>query len=200
MADPEVEILDIAVPPHSQPVIIAEAVRHKHIRGIMAQKPLALSWTDARSCVELYERAGIVLAVNQNMRYDQSIRALKTLLERGDLGEPVLATIEMRAIPHWQSWLQEYGRLTLAAMSIHHLDCMRFLFGDPEFVYVSAHRSSHQVPAPGRNRTLHLGILQRTALLLAREPSFPESKSLSRLGMGNGQKIQLFGCRKYRNH
>ena len=37
-----------------------------------------------------------ILAVNQNMRYDQSMRALKTALDRGYLGEPVLATIEPR--------------------------------------------------------------------------------------------------------
>ncbi len=43
----------------------------------------------------------------------------------------------MRAIPHWQSWLQNYDRLTLLNMSIHHLDCFRFLFGDPESIYVS---------------------------------------------------------------
>ena len=40
------------------------------------------------------------------MRYDQSMRALKTALDRGYLGEPVLATIEMRAIPHWQTFLE----------------------------------------------------------------------------------------------
>jgi len=44
-----------------------------------------------------------VLAVNQNMRYDQSIRALKALLDRGDFDESVLAMIEVRAIPHWQA-------------------------------------------------------------------------------------------------
>jgi predicted dehydrogenase len=71
------------------------------------------------------------------MRYDQSIRALKTVLQRGYLGEPVLATIEMRAIPHWQSWLRAYNCLTLFAMSIHHLDCYRFLFGEAESVYAS---------------------------------------------------------------
>ena len=72
---------------------------------MLAQKPLATElprgrrppWTPAR-------RAGLKLAVNQNMRYDQSIRALKTVLDRGYLGEPVLATIEMRAIPHWMPW------------------------------------------------------------------------------------------------
>ena len=55
--------------------------------------------------------AGITLTVNQNMRYDQSVRAGKTLLENGILGEPVLATIEMRGIPHWMPWQAELGWL-----------------------------------------------------------------------------------------
>ncbi len=72
------------------------------------------------------------------MRYDQSMRALKTLLDRGDLGEAVLATIEMRAIPHWQAFLKDSPRLTLQNMSIHHLDAFRFLLGDPDGIFVSA--------------------------------------------------------------
>jgi predicted dehydrogenase len=136
--DPSVEVVDIAVPPDVQLPIIREVARHRHVKGILAQKPLAMSYKDAREAVEACDHAGIRLAVNQNMRYDQSIRALKTVLGRGYLGEPVLSTIEMRAIPHWQSWLRSYDRLTLFAMSIHHLDCFRFLFGDPESVFVSA--------------------------------------------------------------
>ncbi len=40
--DPRVEILDIAFPPDQQPGIIAEAVKRPHIKGILAQKPLAI--------------------------------------------------------------------------------------------------------------------------------------------------------------
>jgi len=139
IGDPSLDILDIAVPPHLQPAIIAAAASGgSSVKGILAQKPLAMSYAEAAASVEACEKAGICLAVNQNMRYDQSIRALKTLLERGDLGEPVLATIEMRAIPHWQTWLRQYDGLALWAMSIHHLDCFRFLFGEPESVYCSA--------------------------------------------------------------
>ncbi len=151
LADPAIQVLDIAVPPDVQPQIITQALGHAgHIRGILAQKPLAMNYPDALALVEACEKAGIVLAVNQNMRYDQSIRALKTLLDRGDLGAPVLATIEMRAIPHWQSWLRAYPGLTLAAMSIHHLDCFRFLFGDPEFVFASA-RTDPRTAFPHRD-------------------------------------------------
>jgi predicted dehydrogenase len=137
LADSSIEIVDIAIPPDVQAAVVREAVRHKHIKGILAQKPLAMSLREGREMVEACERAGIRLAVNQNMRYDQSIRALKTVLQRGYLGEPVLATIEMRAIPHWQPWVRNYDRLTLLVMSIHHLDCYRFLFGEAERVYAS---------------------------------------------------------------
>lgn len=136
--DPQVEVLDIAFPPDQQLEIMEEAARRPHIKGILAQKPLAADYAEAVRAVEACRATGTVLAVNQNMRYDQSMRALKTLLDRGDLGEPVLATIEMRAIPHWQPFLEGGDRLTLGNMSIHHLDAFRFLFGDPEGIFVSA--------------------------------------------------------------
>jgi predicted dehydrogenase len=139
LADPAIEVVDIAVPPSLQLPIVREAVKHaQHIKGILAQKPLATNYQEAKEIVRVCEKAGITLGVNQNMRYDQSIRALKTVLERGYLGEPVLATIEMRAIPHWQTWVKDLGKVTLLNMSIHHLDTFRYLFGDPKSVYVSA--------------------------------------------------------------
>src|SRR5882672_7432246 len=138
LADNAVEVLDIAVPPNVQPEIIRAAVRHSdHIRGILAQKPLAMSVREAKECVDLCARAGIALAVNQNMRYDQSVRALKDVLRRGWLGEPVLGTIEMRAIPHWMPWSEKLPSLSTFVMSIHHLDTFRYWFGTPDRVLAS---------------------------------------------------------------
>jgi len=141
LQDPEVQILDIAVPPHLQLGIVRQALdRGKYLKGILAQKPLAVNYEDAAAIVGFCSASGMPLAVNQNMRYDQSIRALKTILDRGYLGEPILATIEMRAVPHWQSWLQDYNRLTLLNVSVHHIDAFRYLFGEPESIFVSARR------------------------------------------------------------
>jgi hypothetical protein len=140
-ADPEVAVVDVAVPPDRQAEVIETVVRHgRAVRGILAQKPLALELAEARRLVAMCREAGITLAVNQNMRYDQSVRALKDLLGRGLLGEPVLATIDMRAIPHWKDWVRPYGRLSFSVMSIHHLDAFRFLFGTPERVLASCRR------------------------------------------------------------
>jgi predicted dehydrogenase len=87
---------------------------------------------EAKEIVRLCEGAGVKLGVNSNMRYDPSIRALKALLDEGALGLPVLATIEMRAIPHWQKYLEKYDRIEILNMGIHHVDTFRYLFGDPE--------------------------------------------------------------------
>lgn len=134
LRDPEVEILDIAIPPDKQLEVVRDAVRHPNIKGILCQKPLAMSLKDAREVERLCREAGIPVAVNSNMRYDQSMRALRYVLDRGLLGEPVLATIEMRAIPHWQTFLEQYDKLEIFSMGIHHVDIFRYLFGDPEAI------------------------------------------------------------------
>lgn len=135
--DPDVDILDLAFPPDQQPELIHHALRQEHIKAILAQKPLALDFATAKTIVAEAKAAGKILSVNQNMRFDQSMRVLKQILDRGDLGAPVLATIEMRAIPHWQPFLADYDRLTLLNMSVHHLDVLRFLFGDPIDVFTA---------------------------------------------------------------
>jgi len=134
LQDESLEIIDIAIPPHIQLDVVREAVKHPNIKGILCQKPIAMSLKDAREIAELGEESGIKIAVNSNMRYDQSMRALKHILKLGLLGEPVIATIEMRAIPHWQEFLKEYDMLELFGMGIHHIDIFRYLFGDPESI------------------------------------------------------------------
>jgi predicted dehydrogenase len=138
--DADVEIVDIAFPPDQQPELIRHALKQKHVRGILAQKPLAMNFDQAKAIVEEAAATDKVLSVNQNMRFDQSMRVLKQLLEYNALGTPVLGTIEMRAIPHWQPFLAGYDRLTLLNMSIHHLDVLRFLFGDPVEIYTTTRR------------------------------------------------------------
>ena len=137
LADATIPVIDVAVPPDVQIDVIREAVQHPHIQGILAQKPLGVDWQQAKEIVDLCENANITLCVNQNMRFDHSVRACKSALDQNLLGDPVLATIDMRAIPHWMPWQQRQGWLTCRIMSIHHLDTMRYWFGDPRRVFAS---------------------------------------------------------------
>ena len=164
--DPDIRLVDIAVPPDAQADVIKEVVKRKHIRGILAQKPLACHLTEAIELVRLCAQHEVTLAVNQNMRFDQSVRAAHKLIhapsqKQSVIGSPVLATIDMRAIPHWMPWQERQGWLTCRIMSIHHLDTMRYWFGDPERVYASFTKD-HE---PGSNtRTASASISSNTPM------------------------------------
>jgi predicted dehydrogenase len=145
--DPRVEIVDIAFPPDQQLEIVREACKRPHVKGILAQKPVAFTLDEAKEIVKVCRESGKVLSVNQNMRFDQSMRALKTLLDGGHLGTVVVAQIVMNARPHWQEFVRAYDRTAILNMSIHHLDVFRFLFGDPERILVSVRPDpSHDFP------------------------------------------------------
>ena len=63
LAGGEVEVVDIAVPPDSQIDVIRQVVKHKkHVRGILAQKPLGVNYAEAKEIVQLCKRAGITQA------------------------------------------------------------------------------------------------------------------------------------------
>jgi predicted dehydrogenase len=145
--DRTIEVLDVAVTPDAQASLIRAACERGTARGILAQKPLANDLAEARELVSACERAGIALAVNQNMRYDPSVRQAKRLLASGELGDAVFASIDMRAIPHLQAWQEAMGWVTLRIMSIHHLDCLRHWFGEPQRIYCSA-RPDPRTPFP----------------------------------------------------
>jgi predicted dehydrogenase len=154
--DTDIEILDIAVPPDIQLEALRYGAAKKHLKGILVQKPAAMSLAEVREIAALGRDAGIPIAVNSNMRYDQSMRALKYALDRGLLGKPVIATIEMRAIPNWQEFLKKYPLLEIYSMGIHHVDIFRYLFGDPEKI-TAVCRTDPRTAFPHRD-----GIVQFT--------------------------------------
>src|SRR5258708_31481708 len=52
LADTEIEILDIAVPPDAQPATIRRAAKQKHLQGILAQKPLPRTVAESKECIQ----------------------------------------------------------------------------------------------------------------------------------------------------
>lgn len=153
LGDPDVEIVDIAVPPWHQLGLARQAVAaQKHL---LCQKPLSNVYAEAKEIVRLARDAGVRLAVNQQMRWDQAVRASRTLLQRGWLGDPVSATIDVSILTDWGAWpwLLEVEGLDLMYHSIHYFDAFRSLFGQPGRVWSSGSTYPGQAPK-GETRTL----------------------------------------------
>ena len=95
LADREVGVVDIATPPSTHIALVKAAIdAGKHV---MCQKPLALSLDEAREGVAYAKKAGLQLAVNQNIRYTPTNSVIAGWLREGRIGTPHLVTFEYHA-------------------------------------------------------------------------------------------------------
>ena len=134
LADERVDMVDICLPTPLHPeVALAALAAGKHL---LCQKPLSDRFEDAKAIVEAGRRANRKVAVNQQMRWDAGIAAAHDLITRGVIGQPTDAQIQVTTNTPWHMWpwLAESPRLEVLYHSIHYLDAMRYLFGDPEWI------------------------------------------------------------------
>lgn len=152
LSDPAIEIVDIAVTPQAQAGIAAQAIgAGKHL---LCQKPLSDTYANALKIVELADEAGVKLAVNQQMRWDAGIRVAKQLIEQGALGTAADARIEVSIRTPWHMWpwIAQSERLEVMFHSIHYIDSVRYLFGDP-LRLTAFHTKWPDQPETGETRT-----------------------------------------------
>jgi predicted dehydrogenase len=154
LADPDVDIVDIAVMPwHQLEIVERVAAAGKHM---LCQKPLSDKFEQAVQIVQLAKRAGVKQAVNQQMRWDAGIAAAKIMIEKGMIGTPTDAQIQVSCETPWHMWpwLAAAPRLEVQYHSIHYLDSLRFLFGTPEWVTSRHARYPGQGEVRGESKTI----------------------------------------------
>lgn len=150
--DLSIEIVDVAVTPWAQAEIAGRVIAAgKHL---LCQKPLSHDYDAAKQVVQLAAAAGVKLAVNQQMRWDAGIRVSKQLIEQGAIGTPADARIEVSIRTPWHMWpwIAQQERLEVMYHSIHYLDAIRSLFGDP-ISLLAVHSKWPGQPENGETRT-----------------------------------------------
>jgi predicted dehydrogenase len=85
VADPEIDVVDIATPTwlHHRIALAAIAAR-KHV---IVDKPMATTAVEARQMLEAAREAGVVNAVTFNYRYNPVVQHARVLIRRGDAGQ-----------------------------------------------------------------------------------------------------------------
>jgi predicted dehydrogenase len=153
LLDQTVQIFDIAVVPWEQKKIVAKAVAvGKHL---LCQKPFSDKYSEAVEMTNLAEQAGLKIAVHQQFRWSSLIRAVRCLLLEGWMGEVLDVQVQVSIHTPWDMWpwLASRPRLEVLYHSIHYLDSLRFLFGDPALV-TSRHTKHPAQKAKGETKTI----------------------------------------------
>jgi predicted dehydrogenase len=123
---------------HLGDVLAAVAAR----KPVLCEKPMAMNAGECQQMVEAARRAGILLGVAQIFRFEQSTARLRERISEGEIGGPVLASVEFcyLGLNHARSWLYDRsvaGGGPIADVGVHCIDALRYILQD-EPVRVSA--------------------------------------------------------------
>jgi predicted dehydrogenase len=157
LADPKVEIVDIAVPAAAQPEIFSQVAAAK--KHILAQKPFATTVAAGEAMVKQAKDAGIIAAVNQQLRFEEGVAAAHKMVELGWIGTVSNFSINVNLITPWElwPWAKDLERLEVMLHSIHYHDLIRWFLGDAKTVFCAAGRTAGQFPK-GETRTISTAL------------------------------------------
>lgn len=157
LSDANVEIVDIAVPADAQPEIFAQVAAVK--KHILAQKPFATTVAVGEAMVKQAKDAGIIAAVNQQLRFEEGVAAAHKMVELGWIGTVSNFSITVNLITPWElwPWAKDLDRLEVMLHSIHYHDLIRWFLGDAKTVFCAAGRTAGQFPK-GETRTISTAL------------------------------------------
>jgi len=144
------DVVDIATHPAERPALIKDALNAGC--HVLSQKPFVLDLNEGRKLVELAERKGLRLAVNQNGRWAPYFSYMLRAIEAGLLGD--LQTVDVRI--NWDhTWtkgtaFEKIHHLVLYDFAIHWFDIVTCFFGARQAtrVWASAVKAVGQTVAP----------------------------------------------------
>ena len=96
---------------------------------VLVEKPFTLHLKDARRLVQLSEQQKVPLLVAQNYRYLRSFRAARRLIADGALGDVRLVDCQYFRPPHNLRSHDRLAHTVLFAVSVHHIDALRYVLG-----------------------------------------------------------------------
>ena len=135
LKDETIEVVHVLTPNRSHADISIDALNAgKHV---MCEKPMAKSAADARRMVEAAKASGKKLTIGYQHRHKPGSNYLKSVIERGDLGEIYYAkalAVRRRGTPTWGVFLNEYeqGGGPLIDIGTHSLDVTLYLMNNYE--------------------------------------------------------------------
>jgi len=135
LKDADIDAVDICTI-HDQhlPQVIASAEAGKHV---LVEKAMGRTIDECREMIAATDRAGVTFMVAQNLRYSPSSRAVRRLVQDGELGTIRAARCDTiinatRILPqgHWMFDGERGGGGVVITNTIHIIDLLRYFVGD----------------------------------------------------------------------
>lgn len=127
-------VFDLAVPGDQ---IVGILQRLPEGAAVLMQKPMGQDLADAKHILACCTERKLTAAMNFQLRFSPNVLALRDLSQRGALGALVDIDVRMVVEQPWHNWtfLEGAPRLEVLYHSIHYIDAIRWIAGEPRGVY-----------------------------------------------------------------
>jgi predicted dehydrogenase len=160
-------VFDVAVPGNQ---IVAILERLPEGAAVLIQKPMGADLAEAKRILACCERRRLVAAINFQLRFAPGMLALHDLVASGELGPVVDIDVRIFIEQPWHNWTFMVGapRIEIVYHSIHYVDAIRWLAGEPRGVYCKAvaHPSTPELRDTRSSIILDYGDALRCSLVL----------------------------------
>ncbi|MEC3909249.1 Gfo/Idh/MocA family oxidoreductase [Sphingobium sp. CR2-8] len=146
-------VFDVAAPPVAHRAILAALPEGA---SVLLQKPMGLNLEEASAIRAMCRARGLIAAVNFQLRYAPMMLAVADAVARGDLGELVEIEVHLNLVTPWHLFphLNDNARVEIVSHSIHYLDMIRALVGDPKGVFARSYGHPSSVLADTRTSAI----------------------------------------------
>jgi predicted dehydrogenase len=165
-------IFDLATPPKAHADILRMLPDGA---AALIQKPMGSNLQGATEILAICRSRNLKAAVNFQLRFAPMMLALKDAIAKGWLGDVVDFDAWLALATPWQLWpfLKGLPRIEIAMHSIHYLDLIRQILGDPLGVHAkSIGHPSHDVAQTRTSAILDYADQVRCALSINHDHDF----------------------------
>ncbi len=129
-------VFDVAIPADGT-LAVLEKLPYGAI--VLMQKPMGETLSEAQTIMRLCEGKSLTAAVNFQLRYAPLALAARSIIGQGVIGDVFDMEIVVCVHTPWELWgfLANKPRVEILYHSIHYLDLVRSVLGEPAEVYAS---------------------------------------------------------------
>ena len=143
-------VFDLATPPSVHFEVIDLLPKNS---TVILQKPMGGDLKEASNILSLCHQKSLTACVNFQLRFAPMIIALKDIIDQGLIGQVVDVDMWAALDTPWDLWkfLEALPRVEILLHSIHYLDAIRFLIGNP--IGIHAKTMGHPASKISNTRT-----------------------------------------------
>ena len=151
--------------------------------AVLLQKPMGENYEEAKQLLALTKSKKMLAGINFQLRYAPYITAARGLIGKGLLGNLNDIEVNVNVYTPWHLWdfLQQSPRVEILYHSIHYIDLVRHLLGNPHAVYAKTtrHPAMPELAAVRSNIIMDYGDIIRANILTNHCHNYGEPKQHS---------------------